>query len=77
MIQGITVLGRGKIDDDFDNFLHKNDIEHVRIPLYAAFMGVAWERMIRTIKSSLSEVIGRKQIEYFAFLHYCLKFRIS
>ena len=67
-IQAISIISKGKISNDFVDFFERNEIKHVRIPLYAAFMGAAWERMIRTVKSCLSKVIGRKQINYFQFI---------
>ena len=67
-IQGLTVISKGQVTNDFCGYLDKNNVKHIRIPLYAAFMGAAWERMIRTVKSCLLKVIGRKQVEYFEFL---------
>ena len=64
----LKVLSRSYTDNSFENYLVKNDIEHIRIPLYASWAGAAWERMIRTIKSCLYKAVGRKRIEYFSLI---------
>jgi len=67
-LQGMGILSKSHIDSDFQSFLLKNSIKHYRIPLYAAWAGSAWERLIRTIKSCLYKVLGRKRVEYFTLL---------
>ena len=47
-----------------EKFLVYN-IKHIKIPLYSAWVGSVWERMIRTIKSCLYKVIGRSKVNYF------------
>ena len=61
------ILKNSSIDDDFSEYLTKNNVKHIRIPLYSAWIGSMWERMIRSIKSCLSKTVGRKQLEYFNF----------
>ena len=43
-------------------------IKHVKIPLYAAFIGAAWERLIRTVKSCLYKTVQTKTLSYFELL---------
>ena len=61
------ILKNSSIDDDFSEYLTKNNVKHIRIPFYSAWIGSMWERMIRSIKSCLSKTVGRKQLEYFNF----------
>ena len=44
------------------------DIQHIRIPLYSAWVGSTWERLIRVVKSSIYKTIGRSRISYFDLL---------
>ena len=41
---------------------------NIKIPLYSAWVGSAWERLIRVIKSCIYKCVGRKKIEYFQFV---------
>ena len=67
-LQALGIVSDSLIDDVFSQYLLKNNIRHVRIPLFSAWVGSAWERMIRTIKLSLNKIIGRTQIEYFQLI---------
>ena len=67
-LQAMGILSKTNIDNDFVSYLSKNNIAHVRIPLYSAWIGSMWERMIRTIKLCLNKTVGRKRLEYFTFL---------
>jgi len=67
-LQGLGIIAESNTDNDFSSYLLKNNIKHVKIPLYSAWVGACWERMIRTIKSSLHKVIGRKHMPYFQLL---------
>lgn len=64
-LQAMGVLSKSKANDDFESYLLKNNIRHVRIPLYSAWVGAHYERMIKTIKSCLYKVIGRQHMDYF------------
>lgn len=63
-IQACKILNDSNVDD-FSEYLLKNSIKHVRIPVYSAWVGTAWERLIRVVKSSIHKTVGRKQLEYF------------
>ena len=67
-LQAMGIISHSHVDNDFSSYLIKNSIKHVRIPLYSAWVGSAWERMIRTIKSCLYKTLGRKHYEYFTLL---------
>lgn len=67
-ISSLKLISKSKVDNDFENYLLTNNIKHVTIPVYSAWIGSSWERMIRTIKSSLHKVLGRKHVEYFEML---------
>ena len=64
-IESMKIIGKGSCDNEFETYLEKNDIKHRKIPIRAAWIGSAWERVIRTIKNSLHKMIGRKHMEYF------------
>ena len=66
-LKSMNILSHSVIDNDFDSYLVKNNIKHNKIPLYSAWVGAAWERMIRTIKQCLYKTIGRKHYNYFQF----------
>ena len=55
-------------EDDLNDYLSKNAIKHVKIPVYAAWVGSYWERLIRVIKGCLYKSIGRKKLELFQFM---------
>ena len=62
---GLDIVAKSRLQCSFSEYLEKNSIKHVKIALYAAWMGSAWERMIKTLKSVLYKSIGRRKIEYF------------
>ena len=64
------IAGCNLIEEVFasSEFNELYNIKHIRIPLYAAWVGSTWERMIRTIKPCLYKTIGRSRIRYFDLL---------
>ena len=54
--------------DEFSQYLVRNNVKHIKIPLYAAWIGSFWERMMRTIKNCIRKSIGRSKLEYFQFI---------
>ena len=48
--------------------LENCNIKHVKIPLYSAWVGSAWERLIRVLKNCLYKTIGRSKLTYFELL---------
>ena len=44
------------------------NIKHIRIPLYSAWVGSTWERLIRIIKSCLYKTVRKGHLEYFELL---------
>ena len=48
------VFASGEFNDKFEIY----HIKHIKIPLYAPWVGSTWERMIRVIKSCLYKLIG-------------------
>ena len=67
-VQGMGILSNSSVNDEFEQHLIKNNIRHLRIPLYAAWIGSAWERLIRIIKNCLHKAMGRKQMNYFELI---------
>ena len=66
-LNAMNILSSSIIDDDFKAYLAKYNIKHIKIPLYSAWVGSAWERMIRTIKQCLAKITGRKHLDYFEY----------
>ncbi|XP_076038610.1 uncharacterized protein LOC143023849 [Oratosquilla oratoria] len=67
-VKGGDILERTLESNEFLDELSKNKIKHVRIPVYSAWVGAAWERLIRTVKNCLYKAIGRSKSTYFEFL---------
>ena len=64
-ISATNILSKSFIDNEFSNYLTTNSIKFYRIPLYAAWFGAPWERLLRTIKACLFKLLGRKHTYYF------------
>ena len=63
----MKLVGDAHIDDDWADYLLKNSITHKKIPLYSAWHGSTYERLIRVIKSCIFKTVGRRKLEYFQF----------
>ena len=61
------IINLAASDDPLNEYLTKNSIKHVKIPVYSAWVGSAWERLIRTIKQCIYKCVGRKKLEFFQF----------
>jgi hypothetical protein len=66
--QAAKLLNSSFSDDYVSEFLARNSIKHIRIPLYSAWYGAAWERLIKVVKSCLYKSVGKSKIEYYQFL---------
>ena len=67
-IAGCKAIQDALICDEFKEQFQIYGVQHVRIPLYSAWVGATWERMIRTIKSCLMKAVGRARLDYFELL---------
>lgn len=67
-IQSAQFLKESSSDCEYTAYLSRNDIKHVRIPLYAAWWGSSWERLIRVVKTCLYKAVGRGSLDYFSFI---------
>ena len=67
-IAGGGYLESSLADSEFVAHMETNNIKHVRIPLYSAWVGATWERLIRVLKSCLYKTIGRSKMTYFDLL---------
>ena len=67
-IAGCNLIKEVFASSEFNEHFQVYNIKHIRIPLYAAWVGSTWERMIRTIKSWLYKTIGLSCIRYFDLL---------
>ena len=53
---------------EFEEKFRKASISHKTIPVYAAWYGAVWERMIKTVKECFAKVIGRYCPSYSEFV---------
>ena len=67
-LKGGSILENSLHSEEFRAELDKCNIKHIKIPLYSAWVGSAWERLIRVLKSCLYKVIGRSKLTYFQLL---------
>ncbi|MCL4143219.1 UNVERIFIED_CONTAM: hypothetical protein GTU68_003428 [Idotea baltica] len=67
-IKAGCLLSESLNSSEFSDELNRNIIKHFRIPIYSAWVGATWERLIRVLKTCLYKVIGRNQLTYFELL---------
>ncbi len=67
-IAGCNIIEKAFISDEFLEKFKIYQIKHIRIPLYSAWVGSVWERLIKVVKSCLFKTIGRSRIKYFELL---------
>ena len=67
-VAGGEILQEALLSDEYKSNFDVYDIRHVKIPLYSAWVGATWERLIRTVKSCLYKSVGRSRLSYFELL---------
>ena len=67
-LKGGCILQESLQSKEFKSELERCNIKHIKIPLYSAWVGAAWERLIRVLKSCLYKVVGRAKLSYFELL---------
>ena len=67
-LKGGSVLETSLQSKEVQEELEKINIKHVKIPLYSAWIGSAWERLIRVLKNCLYKTVGRAKLTYFEML---------
>ena len=67
-IKGGSILENSLQAKEFQDELERLDIKHIRIPLYSAWVGSDWERLIRVLKNCLFKTLGRSRLSYFELL---------
>jgi hypothetical protein len=67
-IAGGNILEKALASTEFSEFFEQGQIRHLTIPLYSAWVGATWERLIRVVKSCLYKVVGRSKVGYFELL---------
>ena len=65
---GCQVLERALVCDEFKEHFQCYNVQHIRIPLYSAWVRATWERLIRTVKNCLYKTVGRATLTYFELL---------
>ena len=66
--RGGAVLENSLKSEEFKAELDKCNIKHMKIPLYSAWRGSTWERLIRVLKNCLYKVVGRSKLNYHELL---------
>ena len=59
------ILQKALVSHEYKSTFEPYGIKHIRIPLYSAWVGATWERLIRTVKSCLHKAVGRATVSYF------------
>lgn len=67
-VAGCDLVKQVFVSDEFVGKFSTFNIKHLTIPLYSAWFGSVWERLIKTVKCCLFKLVGRKSLEYFEFL---------
>ena len=67
-VSGCEVLEQALVCDEFKEHFQCYRMQHIRIPLYSAWVGATWERLIRTVKNCLYKTVGRAKLTYFELL---------
>ena len=67
-VKGGNVLENSLVSNEFSEYLSKSDIVHIKIPVYSAWFGAMWERMIRTLKNCMYKTIGKARLSYFEMI---------
>ena len=67
-VAGCNVLQQALVSSEYMEHFQIYDIKHIRIPLYSAWVGATWERLIRTVKRCLYKTVGRARLAYFELL---------
>ena len=67
-LKGGQILQQSLNSEEFCEELRKCRIKHIKIPLYSAWVGSAWERLIRVLKMCLYKTVGRNKLSYFEMI---------
>ena len=65
---GGKTLAASLKSSEFEEHMQEHNIKHITIPVYSAWMGAAWERLIRVVKNCLYKAIGRSTLGYYDLL---------
>ncbi|XP_066974322.1 uncharacterized protein [Macrobrachium rosenbergii] len=63
-VKGGCILESSLVSKEFREEMEQCDIKH----LYSAWVGAAWEKLIRIVKNCLCKAIGRSRLSYFDLL---------
>ena len=65
---GGKILADALSSNAFQEHLSYQGIKHRKLPVYSAWVGACWERLIRVVKNCLYKTIGRATLTYFELL---------
>ena len=52
---------------DYSEYLRRNDIKHIRIPVYSSWVGSHWERLLRIVKQCLYKTVKNRKLTHYEF----------
>ena len=67
-VAGCQIIEQALVYDEFKDHFHCYNVQHIKIPLYSAWVGATWERLIRTVKGCLYKTVGRSELTHFELL---------
>ena len=67
-VAGCNLVKQVFVSDEFVEKFRTFNMKYLTIPLYSAWFGSVWERLIKSVKCCLFKPVGRKSVEYFEFL---------
>lgn len=67
---GGRIIQQAYGSEEYNSIFLTYSVKHLTIPVYAAWFGSTWERLIRTVKTCLFKMVGRSQVSYFQLLTF-------
>ena len=61
-ISGGNWIEKAFMSSEFSSNISSTDMKHIKIPLYSAWVGSLWERMMRVLKNCLYKVVGKAKL---------------
>src|SRR5215469_464820 len=67
-VKGGDIIKQSFESDEFKEEISKNNIKHIKIPLFSPWVGSKYERLIKTTKTCLYKSIGKSKVTYFELI---------
>ena len=66
--QSGKILSKSLNSSEFREFLEENNCKHLFIPVYSAWYGACYERLIGCVKNTMYKAIGKTKLDYFSMI---------